>query len=396
MFMLNKPLSLGAILLVAGSAAALSGDAFASPDNSVWYQPPRPAVQPVPQHQPRSTHVRVSSRSHYNSARHYDYGRHYGSSYSRFGRSYSSCSPVSYSYGYGSPSYRFSSPYRSYSRPTVISYPSSSTRITYVTPVVSETRYTRSQAAGAYDAVSYREYQRLLAEQRVLRQQIIDQQQQREREAASRPTYNPGPAVPSNAPLSIAKQSPDSLTKPDRPRSADEIFPPVPRETSVQTQAESEAATDALAPQWQALAEGNYAYAMRLFSELAGEQNASTADRVGFAIAAAGMGQRERAAWALRRALVADASGFGFIPASDELRSTLDRLASDIARDAQARPEGPERRMSMFLAAGIEYLALDMDSGLELLDQARVDGEDHHEGAIRLRELFRESGATGF
>ena len=52
--------------------------------------------------------------------------------------------------------------------------------------------------------------------------------------------------------------------------------------------------------------------------------------------------------------------------------------------------------MLMFLGASIDYLALDMDSGLERLEQATVDGEDHHEGAVQLRRLLEESGATGF
>ena len=50
----------------------------------------------------------------------------------------------------------------------------------------------------------------------------------------------------------------------------------------------------------------------------------------------------------------------------------------------------------MFLAASVDFLALDMESGLERLDQARVDGADHHEGAVRLRQLLEESGAPGF
>src|SRR5690606_31576637 len=103
---------------------------------------------------------------------------------------------------------------------------------------------------------------------------------------------------------------------------------------------------------------------------------------------AAGTGQRERAAWAMRRVLVADSAGFGFIPASDELRATIKRLGTDIARDANAREDGPDRRMLMFLTATMNYLALDMESGVEHLDQAKVDGADHHEAARKLRELL--------
>ncbi|MFG0292001.1 MAG: hypothetical protein ACF8MJ_02480 [Phycisphaerales bacterium JB050] len=384
----HRFLSFSSLALAAGSLVALSSVASAGPDDSVWYQPPQRAAQPAQPVRASKPVVRVSSHS-----RHSHSG--YSSSY-RYDRSYSSsCYPYSYSRTYRSyPRYDHAPNYRSYSRPTVISVPSSSTRITYVTPVVQETRYLSSQPSGAYGGVSYAEYQRVLAEQRVLRQQILDQQ--REQEAAKQPTYNPGPPVPSTAPLSVAKQSPGSEVKPDRPRSADEILPPVPRESSVQTQVQSEAATAALTPEWEALASGNYAYAMRLFSDLAGEETASTADRIGFALAAAGTGQRERAAWAMRRVLVADSAGFGFIPASDELRASIKRLGADITRDADARPDGPDRRMLMFLTATMDYLALDMESGIEHLDQAKVDGADHHEAAQQLRELLTESGATGF
>lgn len=384
-----RVLSLGGLVLAAGSLVAFPGTAQAGPDDSVWYQPPQRVIQPAQPVRSSNHVVRVSSHS-----RHGYSG--YSSSY-RYGRSYDYCPPYNYSRSYRAysyPSYSSSSRYRSYHRPTVITVPSSSTRITYVTPVVQETRYLSNQPSGAYGGVSYAEYQRLLAEQRVLRQQILDQQKQQE--AAKQPTYNPGPPIPSTTPLNLAKQSPDSQVKPDRPREADQILPPVPRESSVQTPGESSVSAAALAPQWEALASGDYATAMRLFSDFAGEQSASTADRVGFALAAAGLGQRERAAWAMRRVLVADSQGFGFIPASEELRNSIKRLAADMTRDADVLADGPDRRMLMFLTATLNYLALDMESGLEHLDQAKVDGADHHEGARRLRELLSESGATGF
>lgn len=387
---LSFSVPLSAVLVAAGAITSLGATAQAGPDDSVWYQPPTRTVQPAQHssHSHRSSNVRVSY------GRDYSHGYHFDSRY-RSGRSYDSCYSYSYPRSYRSSSYRYYTPYRSYSRPTVISYPSSSTRITYVTPVIQDTQYTRTEPAGAYDAVSYREYQRLLAEQRVLRQQLIEERNEQQRQTEAAPTYNPGPPVPSNAPLNLAKESPGSQVKADRPRSADEIVPPVPSERSVQAQSEAEAQSS-MPPGWKALADRNFDLAMARFTELAGQEGASTADRVGFAVAATAIGQRERAAWAMRRVLIADPEGFGFIPASDELRMSLKRLASDIGRDAEARSEGPERRMLMFLAASIDYLALDMDSGLQRLDQAVVDGQDHHEGAVQLRRLLKESGATGF
>lgn len=387
--------SLLGVLLSCGAAASVAVPASAGPDDSVWYQRPGVSQQAVQNH---NHHVSTRSHSSRSSGVHFSSGHRYGYSSSRY-----TC-PTYGRYGnygysshrtYRSSSYypRYSSYGYTYSRPTVISYPSTSTRITYVTPPVTQTQYSTSSASGAYDAVSYREYQRLLAEQRVLRQQVIELE--KDKAAAEAPTYNPGPAVPSNSPLNQVKGQGDDQVKPDRPRSADEILPPVPNERSVRAESE-ESAGNALPEAWRHLANGNFPSAMNGFTLLAGEQEASTADRIGFALSAAAMGQREKAAWAMRRVLIADADGFGFIPASDELRTTLKRLSSDIGRDAEARAEGPDRRMLMFLAASIDYLALDMDSGLERLDQARVDGEDHHEGAVQLRRLLTESGASGF
>ena len=385
---LSLSVSLGAVLAASGTIAA---PAQAGPDDSVWYQAPTRNVQPASYNHGHSHNY---NRNHKSSSVRVSYGRHYShgygsSAYYRYGRSYNRC------YSYPSSSYRYYTPYRSYHRPSVISVPSSSTRITYVTPVVQQTQYARPATSGAYDAVSYREYQRLLAEQRVLRQQLIEQRNDQQRQAEAAPTYNPGPPVQSNAPLSVAKDAPGSQTKPDRPRSADEIVPPVPSEASVQSPATDQIGAS-LAPGWQALADKDFQLAMTHFTAMAGQEGASTADRVGFALAASAIGQRERAAWAMRRVLIADSEGFGFIPASDELRASLRSLSGDIASDAEERSEGPERRMLMFLAASVDYLALDMESGLERLDRARVDGSDHHEGAVRLRQLLKESGATGF
>jgi hypothetical protein len=355
----------------------------------MWYQPHR-AVQPAHAVQHRHTvHRSHSSRS---SGLRISYGTGYSSAF---------CPTYGYSTRYSSSRYRSSGPiyhhpsyYRS-SRPTVISYPSTSTRITYVNPVVRETQYITQAPSTAYDAVGYREYQRLLAEQRVLRQQVIEME--RERAAAAAPTYNPGPPVPSTSPLNLAKEVGDNPVKQDRPRSADEFIPPVPKEQFVRPAGADDSEQGELLPvAWKALADGNFGQSMRLFTDAAGGESASTADRVGFAVAAASVGQRERAAWAMRRVLIADPEGFGFIPSSDELQVTLKRLSSDIGRDAASRADGPERRMLMFLTASLDYLSMDMESAAERLAQAGVDGQDQHAGAANLRRLLEESGSGGF
>jgi hypothetical protein len=387
------------VLAAAGATMAVPQAANANPDNSVWYQAPSSVNSQPNQHVSHSNR----SRSHRSSGIRVSSGSRYGYSSSRYSRyscptyghssyRYSSYSSPRYSHSYSSYTPRYSTSY--YSRPSVISYPRATTRITYVAPPVQQTQYTSQDTSGAYDAVSYREYQRLLAEQRVLRQQVIDMQ--RDQEAAAAPTYNPGPAVPSTSPLNQVKGTEDGQVKPDRERSADEILPPVPKEQSVRSESEQQSEAADIPRAWRHLADGNFPSAMAGFTELAGEQDASTADRIGFAIAAASIGQRERAAWAMRRVLIADSDGFGFIPDSDELRTTLKRLASDIGRDAEAKADGPDRRMLMFLTATLDYLSMDMDSGLERLNQARVDGSDHHEGAVQLRRLLEESGASGF
>jgi len=384
------------VLAAAGAAVSVPQAANASPDNSVWYQAHssvnshsnRHVSHSNRSHTHRSSGIRISTGSRYGYSSHRSFCPTYGHSSFR----YSSFSTPRYGHSYGSYTPRYTTSY--YSRPTVISYPRTTTRITYVSPPVQQTHYATQSSSGAYDAVSYREYQRLLAEQRVLRQQVIEMQ--REQQTAAAPTYNPGPAVPSTSPLNQVKGTAEGQVKPDRQRSADEILPPVPKEQSVRPESEQQSEASALPAAWKHLADRNFPSAMVGFTELAGQQDASTADRIGFAIAAAAIGQRERAAWAMRRVLIADPEGFGFIPDSDELRATLKRLASDIGRDAEARADGPDRRLLMFLTASLDYLSMDMDSGLERLNQARVDGSDHHEGAVQLRRLLEESGAAGF
>lgn len=133
---------------------------------------------------------------------------------------------------------------------------------------------------------------------------------------------------------------------------------------------------------WVLLESGEFERASRLFGAKAAADKADAPSRVGYALAAAALGQHDTAAWALRRAFAADAEAVGFIPLGAAMSARLEALASGV-REAAEAGRGPDR---WFLLASIEYLRHRTEDSAGALRRAVALGESHA-GAMKLAEL---------
>ena len=253
---------------------------------------------------------------------------------------------------YGLTPYRTS--YYSYSRPVVEYYPAPSTRHTsvYVTPGSAYDTSSYVYAAPSTDT-DYRLYQQVIENERRL--------DDLERETPV--TYVPvTPDYTTPVPTSAS-----TTVKPDRPG-------PVVIEG------------DILEPAWRTLASGDPAVAQRMFALQAQSDEASSMDRVGFALAATELGDIRTAAWAMRRALDDNAASIGFLPSDSALRGLLDGFASKLA-DQHAKALSPEHAADIAtVAAVVSALRLD-DEGVKRWAAAAAEAGLDPAQAQRLADL---------
>lgn len=123
---------------------------------------------------------------------------------------------------------------------------------------------------------------------------------------------------------------------------------------------------------WQLLEDARYQEALTRFSSLAQSDAGDAAPKVGYAIAAAMLSRDDTAAWAMRRAFVANPESVGFIPESQNLRRDLDKLSLRLKNDIQTQAVGGMVNISdrWFLLAAVEYLRRDMSSAKSALEQS--------------------------
>ena len=133
---------------------------------------------------------------------------------------------------------------------------------------------------------------------------------------------------------------------------------------------------DILEPAWRTFASGDATVAQRMFAMQAQSDEATAMDRVGFALAAAELGDIRTAAWSMRRALDENAAGIGFLPSDGALQGKLDALAGKLV-EQHGKALSPEHAIDIAtVAAVVSALRLD-DEGVQrwaaAAAQARAD-----------------------
>jgi len=141
---------------------------------------------------------------------------------------------------------------------------------------------------------------------------------------------------------------------------------------------------------WRDLSAGNAERALLRFAELTQAEPDRSGPKVGYALAAAGAGRDDTAAWAMRRAFASrDADAIGFLADPQGVRPLLD----DIAERWSARPVSASALSESdrwFMVAAVEYLRHDHGAAAEALERSIVGGSVPPSAANLRRLLERQ------
>ena len=146
---------------------------------------------------------------------------------------------------------------------------------------------------------------------------------------------------------------------------------------------------------WTSLAEGRADEARRVFASVAPLEPREVSHRLGYALAAAAGGDVETAAWAMRRAMLADAGRAVEAAQREEAAAVLDDIVT-WAREAAAEADS---RDAWFVLACVEYLRGEEEPAGRALERAMVLG-DRGQGVTELAAALditprRVAGWTG-
>jgi len=136
---------------------------------------------------------------------------------------------------------------------------------------------------------------------------------------------------------------------------------------------------------WDRLAEGQHAAALSQFADAAQRHPETGLPKLGYALASAADGNHERAVWAMRRALMADAEALHYAPLDDRSRALIDALA---VRYTDGAVTEVGTRDAAFMAAALHYIRHDTDAAARQIDVAMENG-DRSDSASKLDRLIQ-------
>lgn len=137
---------------------------------------------------------------------------------------------------------------------------------------------------------------------------------------------------------------------------------------------------------WALLADGRYAPALQTFASDAMSQPTKATPKVGYALAAAGLGDLSRGVWAMRRALRIDPDAVHSVTIDEPLRPRLQHLVNQYQ---QLLDRTGDNRETVFMLASLHYLLRDTASARISIELAIQEG-DSTSGAANLRRLIDE------
>lgn len=123
---------------------------------------------------------------------------------------------------------------------------------------------------------------------------------------------------------------------------------------------------------WALLADGRYRDARSIFGQEAQSDPRNGGPKVGYALSAAAMGDLDRGAWAMRRALSMDPDALHYLTIDATLRPRLEEIM-DRYRD-NAYPT-VDKANSAFMLASMHYLLGDIEAAQSAIVLAVVEGE---------------------
>jgi len=133
---------------------------------------------------------------------------------------------------------------------------------------------------------------------------------------------------------------------------------------------------------WDWLAKGNADYALDIFA-IQSQQNLNAGEpKVGFAIAAATIGEKDRAIHAMRKAVRIDANALNNIDINT-IKPTVKKLTEDFQSGTNNKPEDAD---VAFMMASLFYLQQDYETANTLIAE-----NDQSQSANNLRELLKSN-----
>ena len=131
---------------------------------------------------------------------------------------------------------------------------------------------------------------------------------------------------------------------------------------------------------WDWLAKGNAGYALDIFAIQSQQNLNSGKPKVGFAISAAAMGEKDRAIRAMRKAVRIDADALDSIDINT-VQATVEKLTEDYQTNINHNPVDTD---NAFMAATLSYLQRDYVTANTLIAE-----NDQSQSANNLRELLK-------
>jgi hypothetical protein len=131
---------------------------------------------------------------------------------------------------------------------------------------------------------------------------------------------------------------------------------------------------------WNSLANGNTSFALDVFAVQAQQNLGSGVPRIGFALAAASMNQKQRAISSMRKAVRTDANALNNINTS-----TIKPLIEELTKNYQlSLISDQSNKNTAFMIASLAYLSGDYDTATNFLGS-----EDQSASAKKLKELLK-------
>ena len=109
--------------------------------------------------------------------------------------------------------------------------------------------------------------------------------------------------------------------------------------------------------------------AFTYFSRAAQATPSKGSPKIGYALAAADLGQLDKGIWAMRRALRVDPSALHYVTLNHKLDARVRRMIDDYVKKQAYAGKGAS---SSFMLASLHYLRRDMESARSYINQAML------------------------
>jgi len=120
---------------------------------------------------------------------------------------------------------------------------------------------------------------------------------------------------------------------------------------------------------WRLLARGQTDKAFTYFSRAAQAAPSKGSPKIGYALAAADLGQLDKGIWAMRRALRIDPHALHYVTLNNRLDAKVRRMITDYEKRQEYSGKGAS---SSFMLASLHYLRRDMESAQSYINQAML------------------------